>query len=302
MIKKMTVKNFEAHKESTVVFTQGVNVIIGPSDSGKSALLRALYWVLEGKTAGDDFRSWAGGDTEVKCLLDNGILRRGKGKALNGYRINNDPPLTGFGRTIPEPVANLVNMNEINFQKQSDPYFMLQSPWTPGAVGSFLNKITNLENIDAAINNIKKTIATEESEIKRAKEDTNRLKSELKSYADLDDAETDLNALEELYEKAGTRSIRCSALETLLDRLEDVETLCDEIDVEAQGESEIDALIKKATRASSRQSSIRELSKILDYIEDADEEIQSFTREIADLKSKFKEMMPEECPLCGNEV
>jgi len=57
MIKGMVLENYESHKRSEVVFDPGFNVIVGPSDSGKSALLRALYWVLEGKVAGDGFRS-----------------------------------------------------------------------------------------------------------------------------------------------------------------------------------------------------------------------------------------------------
>ena len=45
-IKKIILQNFQSHKYSIVELDEQLNVIVGPSDSGKSAIIRALKWVL----------------------------------------------------------------------------------------------------------------------------------------------------------------------------------------------------------------------------------------------------------------
>lgn len=45
-IKKLVVDNFQSHEHTEVEFGPGLNVIVGPSDHGKSALVRALRWLF----------------------------------------------------------------------------------------------------------------------------------------------------------------------------------------------------------------------------------------------------------------
>ena len=68
MIKQLNIHNFQSHEDSSLNFTEGVNVIIGASDSGKSAIIRALKFVVYNSPSGSDMRSWWGGETSVKYL------------------------------------------------------------------------------------------------------------------------------------------------------------------------------------------------------------------------------------------
>ena len=45
MIKSIHLRNFQRHKKLDIDLSEGVNVIVGPSDIGKTAILRALYWL-----------------------------------------------------------------------------------------------------------------------------------------------------------------------------------------------------------------------------------------------------------------
>ena len=38
--------NFQSHANTKLNFDEGVNVIIGPSDSGKTAVIRAMKWIF----------------------------------------------------------------------------------------------------------------------------------------------------------------------------------------------------------------------------------------------------------------
>jgi exonuclease SbcC len=54
-IKKVTLKNFQSYSDHTVEFTSGLNVLEGTSDSGKSAILRAISFVLHNSPRKDSF-------------------------------------------------------------------------------------------------------------------------------------------------------------------------------------------------------------------------------------------------------
>lgn len=41
---KLRIQNFQAHKDTTIEFDR-ITTIVGPSDTGKSAVLRAFKWV-----------------------------------------------------------------------------------------------------------------------------------------------------------------------------------------------------------------------------------------------------------------
>jgi len=71
MIKQLTIKNFQSHKKTKLEFSDGVNIIIGQSDSGKTAIIRALNWVVNNKPSGDSFRSHWGGDTNVEITMED---------------------------------------------------------------------------------------------------------------------------------------------------------------------------------------------------------------------------------------
>jgi len=65
MIKTLSIQNYQSHKDSTLEFDPGVNVIVGSTDSGKTAIIRALRWLIWNRPNGDSFRSTWGGDTKV---------------------------------------------------------------------------------------------------------------------------------------------------------------------------------------------------------------------------------------------
>ena len=58
MIKEINIKNFQSHDNTNLILDSGVNVIVGSSDSGKSAIIRALRWVTSCVPRGEIGRAW----------------------------------------------------------------------------------------------------------------------------------------------------------------------------------------------------------------------------------------------------
>jgi len=89
MINSLHIKNFQSHPDSFFEFSPGMNVFIGDSDVGKSAIRRALEWLIFNRPISDSFRSWWEGDTEVTVVTSEGnIITRIKQKSKNIYRLN----------------------------------------------------------------------------------------------------------------------------------------------------------------------------------------------------------------------
>jgi len=153
MINKATIKNFQSLRDCSIEFSPGINTITGPSDEGKSAILRALRWALLNMPKGDHFRTFDTKKTSVELELDDGTITRIKGSSENAYVINGTTH-RAFGTQPPEEALSLHNLTEINIQRQTDGYFWFSL--TPAEVSKRLNDIVDLSLLDVASTNINK--------------------------------------------------------------------------------------------------------------------------------------------------
>jgi len=65
MLKTLRGENFQSWRELLMTLSPGVNVIVGESDAGKSAIMRMLRLLITNRPSGDAYRSWWGGDTVI---------------------------------------------------------------------------------------------------------------------------------------------------------------------------------------------------------------------------------------------
>ena len=54
MIKRIKIENIQSHKETELELSSGINAIVGSSNNGKSAILRAFYWLVYNRPLGVD--------------------------------------------------------------------------------------------------------------------------------------------------------------------------------------------------------------------------------------------------------
>ena len=73
-IRRLVIDNFQSHEHTEVEFGSGLNVVVGPSDFGKSALVRALRWVLYNEPRGANFIRAGTKVCQVKVKWMMGLL------------------------------------------------------------------------------------------------------------------------------------------------------------------------------------------------------------------------------------
>lgn len=220
MIKSLHIKNFQSHENTCLNFDKGINIIIGPSDSGKSSIVRAFRWLIENKPLGDSIRSKWGGETSVSIETDEGKILRIKSNGVNGYELG-PMLLQAIGTEVPKEVHKLLNMNEVNLQQQLESHFLLSK--TPGEVGQYFNKIAHIDQVDKGQKNINKWIGQITQNIKAKEKQVKENNAKLKSFDYLDKAEIELEILEGLQKKVDVKITQRNKLNQLIEQITVIE-------------------------------------------------------------------------------
>lgn len=168
MLKKIIVQNFQKHHKSVLDLVPGVNMIVGDTDNGKSAIVRALAWAVFNRPQGFAFKRNDAGEsaiTLVKVVSDAADVVRAKGKGKNEYVLNG-VSYKALRSDVPEDIAHALNLGAINFQGQFAPYFLLGE--SSGDVAKKLNDIVGLGDIDAVLGSLNKTGAQASMKLRMA--------------------------------------------------------------------------------------------------------------------------------------
>lgn len=196
MIKSLSVTNFQSHKSAELNFAPGVNVIIGASDSGKTAILRALNWIISNRPSGDAFRSSWGGATECRVdLTDGNWIARTKDKDGNQYELNAEV-MKAMGQSVPEAISKVLNLNSINQQSQMDAPFLLSA--SAGEVAQTLNEVVGLEDIDKTLTAANRMVRAANQDMEREQAQIATMTAQKAAFDGLDGLDGMLTRLEDL--------------------------------------------------------------------------------------------------------
>ena len=283
MIKQLTISNFQSHKKTELSFDDGINVIIGQSDSGKSAIIRALNWVANNKPSGEAFRSKWGGDTKATLSTElhsdyQQTVIRSKEKTKNTYSISDPNGITSFasfGQNVPQEIKELLNFSSLNIASQFYSPFLLAM--SGGEVASYLNNIVHLDKIDTSLTNINKTLKDEKTVYTRVKQELEATQIRYAGFDYLEKAEALLIEIEGLNEEVFERS---SNLDTLHDVLKSVISCQEELKkysgvIEAKKLIiEVEELEKERIDKTTR---VEGLKATLDYITQCQRELKKYS-------------------------
>ncbi|KMQ17884.1 AAA family ATPase [Bacillus mycoides] len=218
-INEIFVEGFQSHTNSHFNLGNGLNVITGPSDSGKTSIIRAVRWVAFNEPQGEAFVNESVGHATVAIHLDSGItISKHRRKGKTSYRIQTDPGDEGsvFEKSeVPEEVKQLLGITKqtfgdfvtvLNFAFQLEAPFLISE--TPSSGAKVLGKLAGTEAVDLAVKSVSKDTYAARQERLLAEKEIERLAGNLLEYLDVDDkvqqlktAESLMEHVEELYKK-----------------------------------------------------------------------------------------------------
>lgn len=220
MIKNLLIKNFQSHKLTELLFSPGVNIIVGTSDSGKSAILRALKWLVWNRPTGESFRSNWGGQTVVHIETETDRIDRWKHNYENGYRLNTTT-FEAIKTDVPQEIQEALNLTSINLQQQLDAPFLLSQ--SAGEVASFFNRVAKLDMIDSGTQNINKWIREITSDINHKESNETSLTEELTKYEHLEKFEAEVEVLEQMQQSWLSKVTGKNSLSKLINNIHLIE-------------------------------------------------------------------------------
>jgi len=162
MITSLVLKSFQAHRQFEAQLEQ-VNTIIGPSDVGKSAIVRAFRWLAFNTPQGEAFIRDGDRRAEIRVEFDGHVVTREKGAGQNRYTLD-EKEYTAFGTGVPVDVERGLQLAAINFQAQHDSPFWFAE--TAGEVSRQLNSIINLGVIDDTLRNLASVLNGARAEVR----------------------------------------------------------------------------------------------------------------------------------------
>lgn len=299
MIHKLLLVNFQSHAYTELSFHEGVNVIVGSSDSGKSSIIRALHWIVRNRPSGSSYRSSWGGQT--KCLLEapEGVLGHFRGDTETGYTIN-DAVLRAVGTEVPEEVSALVRMDDLNIQYQHDAPFGIS--FTAGEMAKLLNRIVKLDAIDTTLSNIDSMKRKEKIEEQQLRDLLKRKKEEGEKYNALPSMENDLILLEEQEKKIEEQERNKENLLPLLSEIFScVNKLINFPNIEGE-EKDIEGLQRKTEEIKEKEEKGKKILSLLEAIYLARDYIKRSGALLEEYEEEFKKKIGKICPLCGQAI
>lgn len=252
-IRCIELENFQSHEDTVIDLEPGLNAIVGQSDSGKTAIMRALRWVAYNEPKGAEFIRHGANETRVRITMDTGAwVERGRSRKASGYyHVGHTEPdgtqvmdlkFEGFGNDIPIEVQNVLQMPKSNLGRGDaetlSMSYQLNAPFliseSASMKASVIGRLTGVHLLDTAIAGIngdhlrtKKSLTTADAQLKEHEE-------KLKDFDDLPALEQAVNQLDTLiteYEAYEQRSDELMQIRSEIQRsIVDIATVQQELD------------------------------------------------------------------------
>ena len=240
-ITKVEIKNFQSHEDTTVEFDNGLNVIVGESNNGKTSILRAIIWAVDNYPLGTDFIMAGKKDCSVKVTYSDGSYikrsRSAKGTSSGTYECGYidekgnlvENSYSGFTNAVPVEIDNVHQMPKVSITKDIETHLnvmsQLEGPFlitdSPQNRSSAIGRLTGVHIADIAINLANTKARNDNQVIKLSTDEINRIDTELDELPTIEMLD-ELERLTTLIDKHITKvSQEASTIKTAIETVND---------------------------------------------------------------------------------
>lgn len=305
MIKGLRVKNFRSQESAELIFSPGVNVIVGDPDQGKTNLLRAIYWVLTNRPLGFRFHSTfaKSQETEVELsFIEGGSIALKKTKSNSTYAAkfpgSSPKEYTALKADVPVEVEKISQIGEVNIQEQLDGPFMVGS--SPSEAARIVSRITRLEKADRWVSALTTYVNTVSRDKKKIEVQIDEKELSLKKLPDLDEMEEEISALEDLSSSYDRLVSDIDSLSELIGRLSEFRHIKEEEEDIKQAEAEIASMLLMAKDLIELEEETDSLIRDIQALENLTETSRNFRKTFKTELGEFERFVDrlDSCPFC----
>ncbi len=267
-IKSLHLINFQSHQNTWLELDPGLNIFVGESDQGKTAIIRALRWLFYNEPRGTGFIRVGETRCEVTAILsdETKVTRlRDETKRQNRYVINypdgREMILEKFKNEVPLEVQQELGVYplwidtdqklELNIARQLDSPFLIAE--SPANRAKIIGRIANLHIIDAAQRELLKDIRNQSRQKADLEVDIEKLEAEKEEYEDLPAQEQQLHQVKKY-----------------LDNIQSLKTLSSQLAELSQQKAELHRNILKNNEELAKLQNIEEITQLYEqYVKTA---------------------------------
>ena len=241
-IEKIRLYRFQSYVDNTIELDAKTTAIVGRTDAGKSAITRALYWVLYNKPLRVDYTMWGEKHCFVTVTFSDGVeITRGRKNTENYYVLKdiegNSETFKGFGAEVPPKVMEAHGMyllhyvdgndTTLNISCQLDPVFMLEESATRRAKA--VGIVSGADKVDGGVMKVNGWLKEANEEKKDLTKRISDITKHLESYAYLDNLEVAITSLSNLLRSISSNESFYSNLLTIFTSLKGLEVQREEM-------------------------------------------------------------------------
>lgn len=328
---KLEIQNFQRIRKASLTFHSGINVVVGATNSGKTAIFRALQAVIFNSLK-ESHVSRGSEKSSVRITYKGNVIAVRRDLSNNSqvaYKINNDL-YQKVGRVQLPEVSDLLKIQEIevedikvrlNFVKQmSFPFLLDKTPiqlfkFIAGAVDerifeALANMRKDLQNLNKEINYISGSLENAKTTLINEKEKIEYLEDYLpyaKKIVSIKDSVDSLNKLEKYISSYELEEKQIKVNESKINKLSEVLNILSKT---TSNESRLDNLISLNTYITNYNETENEVrghsdnllkiqgNKILNFpykkVEDQIQNLKSNFNLVYSINQKFKNYINEQ--------
>lgn len=236
-IQRVIIENFQIHKYTELEFSKGLNILVGESRQGKSTILRAIQWVLEGKVPGKARSYIRAGEAfaRVSLIFSNGmsIVRKIdlKKSGENSYTIYHPDGKIEEGNTLMlEEVQRLTGFNyfsidkdlnvPLNILRQGSSWFLIGDNYSSSDRAKIIGALAGTHYADAVKRDLDKERNRLNERRKQIKVQIKDKEKDLLEYEYLDELKLSISSLEKVIQETKFLEEQFKHLSELSDKYE----------------------------------------------------------------------------------
>lgn len=302
MFEELRLKNFQCHARLRLHFGSGVTCLLGRSDCGKSAIVRALRWLIFNRPGGNAFVRRTMENVSENCAVQLAIDGRFAGRHRGGRRGNvytlDRSTLRAFGTGTPDAINTLFNLGTVNLQNQHDPPFWLTL--SPGECARALNEVVNLSLIDRVLTAAGQEVRQIKAQIETAEKQLTEAKRHRDELAWVRRADKVLRAVEEQYTKVKLIHNKLARLADLLQegrRLVEAKNYCQ------RAANALQMVVAAGAGLQQGVERITKLGKLVHSITDTNSKLLQASETVKRTEDQLRqETQGRACPVCGRAL
>lgn len=250
---KVSVKDYQIIKQAILDFKPGLTSIIGPSNNGKSSILKAIKSAVYTEPGSTPIRT--GAQSYIVGIQDNGHTVVYQKKEGSSKYLVDDKSYSKFGLSTPEEVSTALNIRELilngnkvqlNFWNQMDKPFLLDK--SAGELFKFIldsgendqlssvlkAMVTDRQSLNKEADNLQGQITALEDSIDKQQKESDKLVPVIEKANNLIDKKSkydELNKLKELIQNYFILDKRIEEHETNLKIIKDKEKIYNKLNL-----------------------------------------------------------------------